>query len=152
MPGSSYAPEPQWWQVPATEALLHATATLLVANLELRACRFESFPFDTLLPRIEPGRVVVPADEPGLAPWTGDAGVELPVRHGDLTVGRFVLVPGAPCAGVAFTPSARDEAIAMVEGLGAVVACAMLAHDPAPSSSSGGTRPAVENRDPSRHE
>jgi hypothetical protein len=152
MLGSSYAPKPEWWQVPATEALLHATATRLVATLGLCACRFEPFPFDALLPRVESGRVVIPADEPGVAPWSGDPGVELPVRHGDLTVGRFVLVPGTPTAGVAFSPSARDDAIAMVSGLGAVVAAAMLADGAAPITASDVGPPAVETRDPTHHE
>jgi len=138
--------------VPGTEALLYATATQLVATLELRACRFEPFPFDTQLPRIEPGRVVVAADEPGIAPWAGDPGVELPVRFGDLTVGRFVLVPGMPTAGVAFSPTARDEAIAMVSGLGEVLAAAMLADTPAPTAPSEIVWPAADTRDPTHHE
>ncbi len=61
--------------------------------LELCACRFEPFPFEVQLPRIEPGRIVIPVEEPGIAAWSGQAGVELPVHLSGLTVGRFVLVP-----------------------------------------------------------
>ena len=73
-----------------------------------RRVAFESFPFDVQLPRIEPGRIVLPGAEPGVAPWRLDAGVELPVRLGDVMLGRFVLVAATPTSGVAF-PSARAQ-------------------------------------------
>lgn len=130
MSGSSNRAVPEWWQSPVTEAMLYATATQLVATLGLRACRFEPFPFDEQLPRIELGRIVVPAAEPGVEPWSGAAGVELPVRHRGLTLGRFVLVPVSPTTGVAFSPSARGVAISIVSALGAAAAAAMLADVP----------------------
>jgi len=130
MLGSSFERAPNWWQSPATEPVLYATATSLVAKFALRACRFEPFPFDVQLPRIEPGRIVVPAAEPGIAAWSGEPGVELPVRYRGLTVGRFVLVARSPTTGVAFAPSDRAEAISMMEGLGAVIAAAILADAP----------------------
>lgn len=88
----------------------------------LRACWFEPFPFDRQMPRIEPGRVVLPAAEPGVAPWSLDAGIELPVRRGGLTIGRFVLVPDTPATGAGFSPNARADAISIAEHVGAVVA------------------------------
>ena len=93
----------------------------------LHACWFEQFPFDVQLPRIEPGRIVLPAVEPGVAPWSLDAGVELPVRFSGLTLGRFVLVPASPTSGVGFPPSRRTEAILMAERVGRVVGTSMLA-------------------------
>ncbi len=127
MPGSSFEPAPSWWQSPATESILCAAATWLVAKFGLCACRFEPFPFDVHLPRIEPGRVVLPAAEPGVAVWSGEPGVELPVRHFGLPVGRFVLVTQSSTTGVGFSPSDRAEAISMMVGVGRVIAAAMLA-------------------------
>jgi hypothetical protein len=87
------------------------TAAHLALLLDLRACWFEPFPFAAQLPRIEPGRIVLPAAEPGAEPWTVDRGVELPVRYDALTLGRFVLLPRGPTTGIAFAPSARATAI-----------------------------------------
>jgi hypothetical protein len=89
---------------------------------DLRDCRFEPFPFDTQLPRIEPGRIVLPGDEPGLEPWSLEAGIELPIRFRYLTVGRYVLLPRKPTAGVALSPSRRWDAIALATDLGEMVA------------------------------
>jgi hypothetical protein len=127
MLGSSFERAPNWWQSSATEPLLYAAATGLVAKFGLRACRFEPFPFDFQLPRIEPGRITLPSAEPGIASWSGEPGVELPVRYCGLTVGRFVLVPGSPTTGVAFSPTDRAEAISTMVDLGRVLAAAMLA-------------------------
>jgi hypothetical protein len=101
------------------------TADAITALLDLRACWFEPFPFDVLLPRIEQGRIVLPMPEPGLAPCS-DAGVELPVRVNGLTVGRFVLLPSAPTVGVVFSPTERNRAIAIAGQLGAPVAAALI--------------------------
>jgi hypothetical protein len=101
------------------------TAIEITALLDLRACWFEPFPFDVLLPRIEQGRIVLPMPEPGVAPCS-DAGVELPVRVKGLTVGRFVLLPSVPTVGVVFSPTERDRAIAMAGQLGAPVATALI--------------------------
>jgi hypothetical protein len=101
------------------------TADEITALLDLRACWFEPFPFDVLLPRIEQGRIVLPTPEPGVAPCS-DAGVELPVRSNGLTVGRFVLLPSAPTVGVVFSPTERDRAIAMAGQLGGPVAAALI--------------------------
>ncbi len=98
--------------------------------LELCACRFEPFPFEVQLPRIEPGRIVVPVEEPGVAAWSGQAGVELPVHLSGFTVGRFVLVPARTTVGVGFSPADRAEAIAMAEELGPVIAAAMRVEPP----------------------
>jgi hypothetical protein len=105
------------------EQLAH-TARQLAALLDLRACWFEPFPFDDLLPRIEPGRIILPMPEPGVAPCS-DFGVELSVRMEGLTLGRFVLVPPKPSVGIIFSPTARDQALALAERLGAPLAAAM---------------------------
>jgi hypothetical protein len=91
-------------------------AQRIAARLDLGACWFEPFPFDQLLPRVEPGAIVLPADEPGARPysrWQPSDGIELPVRAGDLTLGRFVLVSTRPTCGVALDSSARADAIAI---------------------------------------
>ena len=90
-------------------------AAELTARFDLRACWFEPFPFDALLPRIEPGRIVVPAAEAGarsFTDWRSDDGVELPVRYGALTLGRYVLVPRTSTCGVALASTSRNDAIA----------------------------------------
>jgi hypothetical protein len=144
--GSSSNPAPGQWDPPVGGAIAEPTVPRLIAMFGLRACWFESFPFDVQLPRIEPGRIVVPADEPGVASWSGEAGIELPVRHCSLTLGRFVLVPAAPTTGVALAAAARDEAMAMAASVGTRIAAALVAPDvepPAPwnpASSARGRR------------
>ena len=96
-------------------------AAEIEARLDLRTCHFEPFPFDALLPRIESDRIVLPADEPGLesyARWQPHHGVELPVRYGPLTLGRFVLVPRATTCGVAIPLGSRTVAIAIARRAG----------------------------------
>jgi hypothetical protein len=111
------------------EDLVARAAIEITALLDLQACWFEPFPFDTLLPRIEDGRIVLPVPEPGVAPWSDAGGVELPVRSNGLSVGRFVLQPGAATVGVRFPPSARDRAIAIAGQLGPAVAVALVGAD-----------------------
>jgi hypothetical protein len=110
---------------PPAEAVVEGTAARLVAMFDLRACWYEPFPFDRQLPRIEPGRIVVPGDEPGIEPWTLDGGVELPVRSGDLTLGRFVLAPAERTVGTRLSPRHRAEAIEIAAHVGDVVASAL---------------------------
>lgn len=124
---SDPVPDPERWEPPAGDAVAQPIVPLLIAMFELRACWFESFPFDGQLPRIESGRIVLPADEPGVAPWSGEAGIELPVRHRGLTLGRFVLVPAAPTTGVGFSAAARDEAMTMAACVGVGIATVMIA-------------------------
>jgi hypothetical protein len=99
----------------------------LCALFDLRACWFEPFPFDAQLPRIEPGRVVLPAAEPGVAPWRLGAGVELPVRLGDVVLGRFVLVARARTCGVSFSSTGRADAIRLAERVAPAIAESILA-------------------------
>jgi len=94
---------------------------------DLRACWYEPFPFDSQLPRIEPGRIVLPASEPGIRWWRCGAGIELPVRAGNLLLGRFVLVPEARTSGVALSPAGREQAIGLADQLGPLVAGARRA-------------------------
>jgi ABC-type amino acid transport substrate-binding protein len=115
------------------------TAAEIAMMLDLRACWYEPFPFDGLLPRIEQGRILLPAAEPGVAPCS-TAGVELPVRVNNLTLGRFVLIPPKPSVGVAFLPSARDRAVALAEQTGPAVAAALLSGD-GPAAPATGTGP-----------
>jgi hypothetical protein len=111
----------------AQEAV-RALAGRLVAMFGLKDCRYESFPFDAQLPRIEPGRILLPSAEPGLAPWEPGYGVELPVRTDGLTLGRFVLVPsGGSTCGAALSPRCRATAISLAERLAPVIAAAILA-------------------------
>ena len=118
----------------SSESVIEATATRLIEMFGLQACWFDPFPFDAQLPRIEEGRIVLPAPEPGVVPWAYGLGIELPVRFGDLTVGRFVLVPESPTTGVGFAPARRSEAISMADAIGLELATALLnetAGDPA---------------------
>ena len=105
------------------------TAERLTGMFDLVGCRFEPFPFDTQLPRIEPGRIVLPGEEPGLEPWSLDTGIELPIRFRDLTVARYVLVPRRPTAGAALSPSLRWVAIALATQLGEAIAARLLFSD-----------------------
>jgi hypothetical protein len=111
---------------PRPETVVANAADQLTALLDLRGCWFEPFPFEVQLPRIESGRIVLPAEEPGIEPWTLDRGVELPVRFRSLTLGRYVLLPRTRTAGVALSSSARAAAIALAEEIGAPIAAAML--------------------------
>jgi hypothetical protein len=132
---SSSDPAPGQWDPPVGGAIAEPTVPQLIAMFGLRACWFESFPFDAQLPRIEPGRIVVPADEPGVASWSGEVGIELPVRYRSLTLGRFVLVPASPTTGVALAATARDEAMSMAASIGARIAATLVAdhaYSPAP--------------------
>jgi hypothetical protein len=113
------------------ERLVEATATRLIAMFGLRGCWFEPFPFEVQMPRIEPGRIILPGTEPGVEHWSCDNGVELPVRSAGLTLGRFVLVPATPTTGVGFSHVGRAEAIATAETVGEVVAAAVLAENSA---------------------
>ena len=124
-----------FWESPASEPVVQATAAQLVAMFELDACWYEPFPFDTQLPRLELGRIVLPADEPGVRSWAPGMGIELPVRYRDLVLGRFVLVPAGLTVGVGLPPVGRAEAISMANRVGALLAAGMLAAEDAPTSS-----------------
>jgi hypothetical protein len=140
---SSSDPAPAQWDPPVGGAVAQPAVPQLIAMFGLRTCWFESFPFDAQLPRIEPGRIIVPADEPGVASWSGEAGIELPVRHRGLTLGRFVLVPASPTTGVALAATGRDEAISMAASVGARIAAALVADNedsPAPWNPTGPAR------------
>lgn len=127
---SSSEPAPESWEPPVGAAIAEPMVPRLCAMFGLRACWYESFPFDPQLPRIEPGRIVLPAEEPGVASWAGEIGIELPVRHDGLTIGRYVLVPAQPTTGVEFPPTRRAEAIAMIAEVGPAIAAMMVAEGP----------------------
>ena len=112
--------------VASLDELVQETAQELVQLFGLRSCAFEAFPFDVQLPRIEPGRIVLPAAEPGVEPWTCDRGIELPVRYRGLTVARFVLTPESPSVGVGLSPQARDIALGIAADVGLLVAAALV--------------------------
>jgi hypothetical protein len=79
------------------------------------------------LPRIEEGRSFLSADEPGVEAWSLGEGVELPVRHYGLTLGRFVLVPepGSTTTGIGLSPTRRSQAISIATRVGTRIAAAM---------------------------
>lgn len=103
-----------------------STVEQLTDLLSLRRCWYEPFPFDHQLPRIEPDRIVLPACEPGVAPWRLGEGVELPVRFGNLTLGRFVLLSRTDTCGVAFPGPDRAFAIELATELGEAIAAVLI--------------------------
>jgi hypothetical protein len=107
--------------------LLNGVASWLVELFDLRDCWFEPFPFDVQLPRIEPGRVVLPATEPGVRDWHIGGGVELPVRAHGLTLGRFILLPAEETCGVALAANDRASALELVASIAPTIADAVLA-------------------------
>jgi hypothetical protein len=111
------------------ESAVQALAARLREMFELRECRYEPFPYDAQLPRIEPGRIRLPAAEPGVARWQPGDGVELPVEADGLTLGRFVLVPPAHGSGVALSPRGRDDAIGLARRLAPLIAAAIDADE-----------------------
>lgn len=124
--GSSSKPVPIHREPPCAGAVAESVVPALVAMFGLRGCWYESFPFDVQLPRIEPGRIVLPPEEPGVAAWSGERGVELSVRHDDLTVGRYVLIPASPTCGVELSATARAQAISVATDVGARIAAAIV--------------------------
>ena len=97
----------------------------LCEALDLVSCTFEPWPFETLLPRIERGRVVLPGDEVGARSyrtWTPADGIEVPVRINRLQIGRFVLVTSLATTGVALSISDRDRALDIAEACASVFA------------------------------
>ena len=108
--------------------LFAQTFGVLTALFDLRACWFEAFPFDTVLPRIEPERIMVPAGVPGNPPVCYTS-IELPVRLDGLTLGRIVLLPTALSLHEISSPSARETAIALAAELAAPVAAALRSGD-----------------------
>src|SRR5262245_24396831 len=85
--------------------------------LALADCWFEPWPYDRQLPPITPGRVMLPADEPGTvgySEWCSADGVGLPVIRAGLEVGRFVLLPRIPTVGIDWSPELRAEALDLV--------------------------------------
>jgi len=121
------SPDPSAPAMPADEF-----AAQLVHQLGLEACRYESFPFDRQLPRLEPERVVLPAHEPGVQPltaWRSEHGIELAVRFRQHMLGRFVLVPERPTCGVALAASARDDALTFADKVGEALGRGWIAFD-----------------------
>ena len=112
-------------QVVSGNPSVDSTAAELAELFGLRDCWFEPFPFDALLPRIEPGRIVLPASEPGVAPWRTDTAIELPVRLDGLTLGRFILVPSMPSVGVVLPVDRRALAIVLAESVAPAIAASL---------------------------
>jgi hypothetical protein len=107
--------------------LLDDVSAWLIQLFDLRDCWFEPFPFEVQLPRIEPGRIVLPASEPGVRDWRFGGGIELPVRAHGLTLGRFILLPPEDTCGVALGANDRATAIDVVEAIAPTIADAVLA-------------------------
>jgi len=105
-------------------ATVEGARTALCAALDLVSCAFETWPFHASLPRIERGRVVIPADEVGARSyraWVPADGIELPVRIDGLQIGRFVLVPRIATAGVALPVADRERALDIAEACAAAL-------------------------------
>jgi len=103
-------------------ATVESTRTRLCAALDLVSCAFEAWPFDALLPRVERGRVVIPADEIGARSyraWVPADGIELPLRVNALQIGRFVLVARIATTGVALPATDRERALDIAEACAA---------------------------------
>jgi hypothetical protein len=82
------------------------------------ACAYEPFPFDVMLPRVAPGRIVLPAAEPGIrsyAHWSAEDGVEVPVYAEGLLFGRFVVRGERATCGVGFPPGSRARMLQLAE-------------------------------------
>jgi hypothetical protein len=108
-----------------TDAAVETARDALCAQLDLAQCSFETWPFDALLPRIERGRIVLPADVVGArsyGAWQAEDGIELPLRIHELQLGRFVLVARKVSTGVAFPISSRDRALDIAERCATVLA------------------------------
>ena len=119
--------------LPPLPGPLDGCAGRIKTLLGLRACWFESFPFDRTLPRLEQDRVVLPAAEPGAqsyADWRPGLGIELPVEYRGLTLGRFVLVPDVPTCGIAIPPTARACAIDVVQCAGTLFGRQLATYEP----------------------
>jgi hypothetical protein len=100
----------------ATAIVLGRAMDELTTLLRLHACRYESWPFDRALPRVNPDCVAFPPAEPGAGrpdTWLPSDGTELAVTALDLPLGRFVLIPRRFTTGVAFTPRSRERALAI---------------------------------------
>lgn len=102
----------------ASDVAVETAAASLSVQLDLAQCWFEQWPFDALLPRIERGRIVLPADVVGARPyrdWMAEDGIELPVRIDELQLGRFVLVAREATTGAALPISSRARALDIAE-------------------------------------
>lgn len=89
---------------------MHEYCAAIEALDGVGACAYEAFPFDVSLPQIARGRVVLPADEPGVRPyaqWSPCDGVEVPVYAGALLLGRFVVRAERSTCGVTLSPETR---------------------------------------------
>ena len=109
----------------ATDVAVETARAALSARLDLAQCWFEQWPFDALLPRVERGRIVLPADVVGArscSTWRAEDGIELPVRVQELQLGRFVLVASVATTGVALSISSRDRALGIAEGCASALA------------------------------
>jgi hypothetical protein len=125
-------------QAPSAQTSVGVFASQLASMFGLRACWYEPFPFDSQLPRIEPGSILLPAIEPGIEWWRLNRGIELPVRSQGLTLGRFVLVPEVSTSGVALPPQARARAIEMAAAIAPRIAANVTTnrdHENAPNPS-----------------
>jgi len=129
--------------LPPSPARVESFAARIKLRLGLRACWFEAFPFERLLPRLERDRVVLPAACPGARPyreWQPGHGIELPVRYRSLLLGRFVLVPARPTCGVAIPSGLRPDAIEIARYAGVAMARNWIASDRRPGAERGNLR------------
>lgn len=120
----------------ATEdvARLLAGATAEVGGLAaIEASWFEPFPFPSQLPRLLPGRLQLPAAEPGTAVSTEvrrGSGFEVPVFVRGLPVGRLVVVPHTDFDVLGLDESTRDSVLGIAGRLGAALGVQWESADP----------------------
>ena len=96
----------------------------LVGLIPLERCWFERPPFETTMPRLTHGRVVVPSDDPRVMQLdpTPSRLVELRVFGNGELQGRFVLEFARPSFGLSIPEEVRTTAVALADQLGVALA------------------------------
>jgi hypothetical protein len=96
----------------------------LVGLIPLERCWFEAPPFETKMPRLTHGRVVMPTDDPRVMQLdpTPSRLVELRVYGGGQIQGRFVLEFAEPSIGLSISEEVRATTVALADQLGVALA------------------------------
>ena len=96
----------------------------LMGLIPLERCWFEPSPFETKMPRLSHGRVVMPVDDPRVMQLdpTPSRLVELPVYGHGRIQGRFVLQFAEPSIGLSIPEEVRTTAVALADQLGVALA------------------------------
>jgi hypothetical protein len=96
----------------------------LIGLIAPERCWFEVPPFETKMPRLTHGRVVMPTDDPRVMQLdpTPSRLVELRVFGNGEVQGRFVLEFAVPTIGLSIPAEARTVAVALADQLGVALA------------------------------